>query len=96
MITYKIIPTWAHKIIQDVEKYGALDGSLRESKRHCTYSSYVVLLSNIIGVEPSNYEEVVEKKVWKDVMLKEYQLIMKNDVWDIVPRPKRKSTVNSK
>ena len=26
----------------------------------------------------------------------EYQLIMKNDVWDVVPRPKGKSIVNSK
>jgi hypothetical protein len=29
-------------------------------------------------------------------MTKEYQSIMKNDVWDIVPRPKGKSVVTSK
>jgi hypothetical protein len=29
-------------------------------------------------------------------MLEEYQSIMKNDVWDIVPRPKGKSVVTSK
>jgi hypothetical protein len=29
-------------------------------------------------------------------MMEEYQSIMKNDVWDIVPRPKRKSVVTSK
>jgi hypothetical protein len=29
-------------------------------------------------------------------MMEEYQSIMKNDVWDIVPRPKRKFVVTSK
>ena len=29
-------------------------------------------------------------------MTKEYQSIMKNDVWDIVPKPKNKSVVSSK
>ena len=29
-------------------------------------------------------------------MIKEYQSIMKNDVWDVVPRPERKSVVTSK
>ena len=29
-------------------------------------------------------------------MIEEYQLIMKNDVWDIVPRPERKSVMNLK
>ena len=29
-------------------------------------------------------------------MIKEYQLIMKNDVWDVVPRPEGRSIVTSK
>ena len=29
-------------------------------------------------------------------MIKENQLIMKNDVWDVFPRPERKSVVTSK
>ena len=29
-------------------------------------------------------------------MIKEYQVIMKNDVWDVVPRPEGKSIVTSK
>lgn len=56
----------------------------------------MALLSDIIDAEPSSYEEAVEKKVWKDAMLKEYQSIMKNDVWDVVPRPQGKSMVTSK
>jgi hypothetical protein len=34
--------------------------------------------------------------VWRDAMMEEYQSIMKNDVWYIVPRPERKSVVTSK
>lgn len=54
------------------------------------------LLSDIIDAEPSSYTKAVEKKVWKDAMLEQYQSIMKNYVWDIVPRPKGKSLVTYK
>ena len=66
----------------------------RERKR--TRSYYVALLCDIIDKEPSNYEEVVEKKEWKDDMIEQYQPIMKNDVSDVVPRPEGKSVVTSK
>jgi hypothetical protein len=96
MITKKRRPSWAHEIIQDVEKYGAPDGSFRENKKPRPYSSYVALLCDIIDVEPTCYEEAAEKKVWKDAMIEEYQSIIKNDVWDVVPRLKEKSIVSSK
>ena len=96
MVTYKRILSWAHDIIQDAKKYGALDGSFREIKVSRTYSSYMALLSDIIDAEPSIYEEVVEKKVWKDTMLEEYHLVMKNDVWGVVPRLEGISVVTYK
>ena len=54
------------------------------------------MLYDIIEKEPSNYEEAAERKEWKDAMIEEYQSIMKNDVWDVVPRPEWKSVVTSK
>ena len=54
------------------------------------------MLCDFIDKEPSNYEEVAEWKEWKDAMIEEYQLIMKNDVWDVVPRPEGKFVVTSK
>ena len=39
---------------------------------------------------------VAKKKEWKDAMIEEYQSIMKNDVWDVVPRPEGKHVVTSK
>jgi hypothetical protein len=59
-------------------------------------SSYVVPMRNIIDSDPSTIEESTEKKEWKDVLMEEYQSIMKNDVWEVVPRPKGKSVVTSK
>jgi len=49
-----------------------------------------------IDSEPSTFEEVVEKQEWKDAMMEEYQSIMKNGVWEVVPRPKGKSVVTFK
>jgi hypothetical protein len=56
----------------------------------------VALLSDTIDVEPIYYEEATKKKEWKDVMIEEYQSIVNNDVWDVVPRPKEKTVVISK
>jgi hypothetical protein len=53
-------------------------------------------MSHIIHFEHSCYEEATSHPVWRDVMMEEYQSIMKNDVWDIVPRPKGKFVVTSK
>ena len=53
-------------------------------------------MSHIIVTEPSCHGEATCQQVWKDAMTKEYQCIMKNDVWDIVPRPEGKSVMTSK
>jgi hypothetical protein len=60
------------------------------------FSSYVALMSSIIDSEPSNIEEVAKKQEWKNAMMEKYHSIMKNDVWEVVPRPKGKSVVTSK
>jgi hypothetical protein len=94
--TKKRRPAWAHEIIQDAEKYGDPDRTFRESKKPKPYSSYLAWLSAIIDAEPTCYEEAADKKEWKDSMIEEYQSIIKNDVWDVVPRPRDKSVVSSK
>ena len=53
-------------------------------------------MSHISDSEPSSFEEAVGSQVWKDAMMEQYQSIIKNDVWDIVPRPTKKSVVTSK
>jgi hypothetical protein len=56
----------------------------------------VSCLCDIMDAEQSSYEEAVEKSIWKDSMGKEYQSIVRTDVWDVVPEPKEKSIVSSK
>ena len=65
---------------------GAPEENHRERKRTWSNTGYVALLCDFIDKEPSIYVEVAEQKEWKDAMIEEYQSIMKNDVWDVVPR----------
>jgi hypothetical protein len=51
---------------------------------------------DLLEKEPTCFEEVIQKKEWADAMTEEYQSIIKNDVWEIVPRPKSKDVVSSK
>ena len=86
-ISQKRKPAWVREIIQEAERYGALEGSMRTNKRSKPYSSYVALMCDLVDQEPTNYEEVGQKKEWVEAMMEEYQLIMKNYAWDIVPKP---------
>jgi hypothetical protein len=53
-------------------------------------------MCNLLDEEPRCFEEAIQKKEWTDAMIEEYQSIIKNDVWEIVPRPKSKDVVSSK
>ena len=37
-------------------------------------------------IEPSSFEEVVEDPALVDAMVEEYDSIVRNNAWDIVPR----------
>jgi hypothetical protein len=93
--SHKRKPSWARGIIQDGEKYGAPKGTMRQSKKPKPFSSYT-LMCDLIENEPTCFEEAIQKKEWVDAMTEEYQSIIKNDVWEIVPRPKNKDVVSSK
>ena len=49
-------PSWAWKLIQEAERYGAPEGMHRGRKRPNTCNSYVAFLCDIIEKEPSTYE----------------------------------------
>jgi hypothetical protein len=53
-------------------------------------------MCDLLEKEPTCFEEAIQKKEWADAMTEEYQSIIKNDVWEIVPRPKSKDVVSSK
>jgi hypothetical protein len=52
------------------------------------------VMTELIDVEPSTYEQAAQHGVWKEAMMEEYGSIMKNEVW--VLRPKDKWVVGSR
>jgi hypothetical protein len=70
--------------------------TFRESRPPKKFPNYMALISIIINSKPSNYQEAADRQVWQDAMVEEYTSIMKNDVWDIVPRLEGKSIVTFK
>jgi hypothetical protein len=94
--SHKRKSAWARELIQDGEKYGVLEGTTRQVKRPKPFSNYTSLMCNLLDEEPTCFEEAIQKKEWVDAMTEEYQSIIKNDIWEIVPRPKSKDVVSSK
>jgi hypothetical protein len=56
----------------------------------------MAMVTSITESEPSSYEEAASQQVWREAMVEEYVSIMKNDVWEVVPRPEGKSVVISR
>ena len=54
-------------------------------------------MTALINYEASSFEEVAQHDVWQEAMV-EYDSIMKNRVWEVVPspRPEDKKVVGSK
>jgi hypothetical protein len=95
-ISHKRNPSWDRELIQYGEKYGVTEGTTRQVKRPKPFSSYMALMCDLLENEITCFEEAIQKKEWVDAMIKVYQSIIKNDVWEIVSRPKSKDAVSSK
>ena len=87
-------PLWARKMIE--ENNVEPDEISKESKKTRNQSCYTALINELNKIELSITEEALNSQEWKDAMVEEYNSILQNDVWDIVPRPKDKSVVSSK
>ena len=53
----------------------------------------MALMIELIKSEPSSFEEAAQHDVWREAMVEEYDSIMKNQVWEVVPRPEGKKVV---
>ena len=82
--------------LQEAKRHATPSGTFRESRRPQKFTGYVALVSHLSDAEPTLYEEAAKLQVWKDAMLDEYNSIMKNKVWEVVPRPEGKFVVSSK
>jgi hypothetical protein len=81
-------PSWLEATLQDTERLKVPEGTFRKSKRPKRFSSYATYMMKLLDEEPTTFEEAVQKGQWKEGMMEEHQSIMKNEVWEIIPRPK--------
>ena len=88
IISQKRNPSWARDIIEEARRLGIPEETTKERKKPNSYPNYMDLMSDIVDKEPTFFEDVTKQKEWVDAMVEEYQSIIKNDVWEIVPRPK--------
>jgi hypothetical protein len=61
-ISHKRKPAWARELIQDGEKYGVPEGTMRQSNKPKPFSSYMALMCDLIEKEPTCLEEAIQKK----------------------------------
>jgi hypothetical protein len=89
-------PAWIESTLKEAERHKSPSCTFMQRKKPKRFSSYATLMASLVNVEPSTFEEAVKQKEWKETMMEEYESIMKNDVWEIVPRPEEKYVVTSK
>jgi hypothetical protein len=53
-------------------------------------------VTTIRDIEPQTFAQAVDHQVWREAMVEEYDSIVRNDVWDVVPRPVGKSVATSR
>jgi hypothetical protein len=68
------------------EHVGAPTSQHRQRQFPRKYNEYMALMSECIVTEPS----------WVDAMIEEYDSIIRNNAWEVVPRPVDKSVVGSR
>ena len=85
-------PSWLRELVKEVEEFvGPPKREVRESRELNRFSSYMAQVIILRELEPTTYEEASIHQVWRDAMMEEYNSIMKNDVQEVVSRPKEKS-----
>eukprot|EP00253_Pinus_taeda_P018182 PITA_18182 len=87
----------ANRLLLDVRENVREPTSQRRKRRSLErYTGYMALVGECVETEPSSFEEAMQQPIWVDAMVEEYDSIVRNNVWDVVPRPKNKSVVSSR
>ena len=76
-----------------VQNVGVPTSQRRQRQSPNRFTGYMALMSKCIVTEPSSFEEAVEDPAWVDAMVEEYDSIVRNSAWEIVPRPEGKLVV---
>ena len=78
-------PKWIRENLKDALKAGTPVDKVRAIKMPDRLG--MVLVACTRDSDPSTFEEASQHSVWRDAMMDEHHSIVKNDVWEIVPRP---------
>ena len=65
------------------ENVGAPSSQRRQRRSPERYTGYMELMGACVVIEPSSFQEAVQKMFWVDVMVEEYDSIVQNSVWDV-------------
>lgn len=85
------------RLIQDAQEHVGVPTSHHRKRRSPErYTSYMDLMTELIEIDHTSFEETVSQLVWVDAMVEENESIMKNSVWEVASRPKGQSMVGSK
>ena len=97
IITSRRRTTEAEKLKLDAtQNLGAPTSQRKQRQSPGRFTRYMALMSKCIVTEPSSFEEAVQEPTWVDAMVEEYDSIVRNSAWEIVPRPVGKSVVGSR
>jgi hypothetical protein len=77
------------------QNVGAPTSQCRQRQSPDRSTGYMALMRKCIVTKPYSLQEVVQDPTWVDAMVEEYDSIVKNSAWEIVPIPVDKSVVGS-
>eukprot|EP00253_Pinus_taeda_P021783 PITA_21783 len=81
-----------YQILSDAKDFiGAPRNNKTERKQPDRYQAFVAQ-----DGEPASFQQATQRQVWLDAMVEEYNSIMVNDIWEVVPRPQDISIVGSR
>jgi hypothetical protein len=79
--------TKADRLRLDVaQNVGAPTSQCRQRQSPDRFARYMALMRKCIVTEPYSFQEEVQDPTWVDAMVKQYESIVKNSAWEIVPR----------
>ena len=78
------------------QNVGAPISQHRQRQTPDRFARYMALMRKCIVIEPCSFQEAVQNPTWVDSMVEEYDSIVKNNAWEIVPRLVDKSVVEGK
>ena len=78
------------------QNVGVPTSQCRQRQTPDRFTEYMALMSKCIVTEPSSFQETAQDPTWVDAMVEEYDSIVRNNAWEIVPRLVGKSVVGSR